>query len=211
MTRKVVVIDYDVGNLASVRAALDHCGAECIFTADPEIIADAHRVLLPGVGAFGACIGSLKEKGLVEPILRFAQSGRPMFGICVGMQMLFDESEEFGLHPGFGLIPGKVAAIPSTGIDGRPHPLPHIGWSELLATSEWRGTVLEDITPGESVYFVHSFGAVPLDARYCLADCDYDGRRISAVVSRGNVFGCQFHPERSGSVGLAILHRFLKM
>lgn len=211
MTKKVVVIDYDVGNLLSVRAALEHCGAECIFTSDPDAIVAADRVLLPGVGAFGACVDAIRAKALEEPIRHFVANGRPIFGICVGMQMLMDESEEFGRHEGLGLIRGRVAAIPSAGIDGVVHDLPHIGWSELLPCQEWRGTVLGPVAPGASVYFVHSYAASPEDDRHRIADYDYDGHRIAAVIGRDNIVGAQFHPEKSGKTGLAILNHFLSM
>jgi imidazole glycerol-phosphate synthase subunit HisH len=213
MSVKVTIVDYGGGNLWSVRGALEYCGAEPVMSADPKVIESADRLLIPGVGAFGDCMKEMRGQNLVEPALRFVASGRPLLGICVGMQMLLDESEEFGLHPGLGLIPGKVVAIPPTGADGKPHRLPHIGWSEVVEpeAGRWRGTFFEGTKPGSWVYFVHSFTAVPHDAKHRLADCDYNGRRISAAVARDNVVGCQFHPEKSGEAGLSLIGRFLRL
>jgi len=214
VTRDVLVVDYGVGNLLSVRRALEACGGEVEMSGDPKRVAAASRLVVPGVGAFGNCVETLARYGLVEPIKTFAQSGRPFLGICVGMQMLLDHGEEFGRHEGLGLVPGHVAAIPATGSDGRPHRIPHIGWTRLSAPangSSWKGTILQDLTGEEELYFVHSFTAMPEEPRHRLADCDYHGRRISAAIGRDQLFGCQFHPEKSGPAGLRILSRFLAL
>ena len=213
MSVKVTIADYGVGNLLSVRSAFEYCGAECRMTNNPAEIRDADRLLLPGVGAFGDAMADMTATGLIDPGRRCAVTGRPLLGICIGMQMLMDESEEFGRHEGLGLIPGPVVAIPSAGIDGRPHRLPHIGWSKIMPSRSgaWTRTLLEDSRPGSWVYFVHSFTAMPKDLTHRIADCDYDGCRISAVIGRDNVMGCQFHPEKSGETGLAIVRRFLKI
>lgn len=213
MTAKVAIVDYGAGNLLSVRAALDHCGAECIMASEPTVVTGAERLLLPGVGAFGDAMADMREKSLVEPVHSFVATGRPLLGICVGMQMLMDESEEFGRHAGLGLIPGAVEAIPATRVDGSLHPIPHVGWSALACTRPhaWRGTLLDDTAEDAWVYFVHSFTAVPVTPDHRLADCTYGGRLISAVIARDNVMGCQFHPEKSGEVGLGIIQRFLKL
>lgn len=206
----VVIVDYGVGNLSSVARAVAHCGATPVFATTPEAVASARIMILPGVGAFGSCVAALKTKGLTEAVLQVIGAGQPVLGICVGMQMLMDESEEFGSHTGLSLIPGKVKAIPKTSADGMPHKIPHIGWNGLLPPeSGWSGTIFEDIQPGEACYFVHSFAANPEIASDNLAHCDYNGRTVCAAVRKDNLTGVQFHPEKSGPVGLRILNRFI--
>lgn len=214
MSAKVTIVDYGVGNLLSVRRALEHCGASVALTDDIDAILASDRVVLPGVGAFGDCMHELSRRELVDPVKAYVATGRPMLGICVGMQILLDESEEFGRHPGLGLIPGKVTAIPSTRADGEPHKIPHIGWSPLRPPhgandDRWASTVFAGIKTGSAAYFVHSYTATPLDEAHRLADCDYNGRRISAAIARDNITGVQFHPEKSGMIGLALLSVFL--
>jgi glutamine amidotransferase len=213
MKPAVTVVDYGVGNLLSVARALEHCGASVSFAASAPDVDRAALLLLPGVGAFGDGIGELRARGLDQPVIRYAKSGRPLLGICLGMQFLLDTSEEFGEHAGLALVPGRVCAIPATGTDGRAHKIPHIGWSGLRVPAErgaWGGTLLEGIAPGAKVYFVHTYTAHPTpQAR--LADCDYHGRRISAAIQHGAVAGCQFHPEKSGETGLQVLRNFLRM
>lgn len=209
---EVTVIDYGVGNLLSVRRALEHCGAKVNVTADPKSILSAVRVVLPGVGAFADGMAELKAKGLDTIVRRVAIKGTPLLGICLGMQLLFDESEEFGVTAGLGLIPGRVVNIPSTTAMGESHNIPHIGWNELVMPDQNRllqANLLTDVAPDEAVYFVHSFMAVPASNSHRLADCIYGGIKISASVQRENVSGCQFHPEKSGEVGLRILRRFI--
>jgi glutamine amidotransferase len=214
MKNVVTLIDYGVGNLLSVSRALEQVGAEVEITDSPQRIRNAAKLVLPGVGAFADGMAGLSEKDLVDPIRSFVSSGRPLLGICLGMQLLFEESEEFGIHHGLGLIPGKVSAIPDKGTDGRLHKIPHIGWNELLPSNRenpWTGTILGSVSEGDAVYFVHSFAAAGIESRYCVADGIYDGLRILAVVSNRNVHGCQFHPEKSGKVGLEILKSFVAL
>jgi len=209
----VTIIDYGMGNLLSVSRAFAHCGAQPVLTATPEGIRAAERLVLPGVGAFADGMAGLRERGLIDPIREHAAGGKTFLGICLGMQMMLDSSEEFGSHAGLGLIPGRVVAIPPTGVDGKPHKIPHIGWNGLVPSSvatAWNGTVLEGIRPGAAAYFVHSFTAVPVDPAHRLADCLYNGRVIAAVIRAGEVYGCQFHPEKSGEVGLDIVRDFLR-
>lgn len=211
---KVHVVDYGRGNIASVCRGLERCGGEVVLTTRPDDLAGAERVLLPGVGAFGDCMEQMHQLGFADAVRRFVDAGRPLLGICVGMQVLHALGEEFGRHEGYGFIPGTVSAIPRTAADGRPHKTPHIGWTALQPPAEatrdrWRGTVLEPLEPGTAVYFVHSFTAAPEVAGDRLADCDYNGRRIAAAVQRDNITGLQFHPEKSGPAGLAVLARFL--
>jgi glutamine amidotransferase len=210
---EVTVIDYGVGNLLSVSKAIEHCGAKVTVTTDPESILSAGRVVLPGVGAFPDGMTALRANGLDSVVRQIATKGTPLLGICLGMQFLFDESEEFGATAGLGLIPGRVVNIPSITTTGESQKIPHIGWNELVLpdqNSSWQAGLLDDITPGEAVYFVHSFMAVPASHLHRLADCTYGGISISAAVQRNNVFGCQFHPEKSGEVGLKLLRKFIR-
>lgn len=209
---EATIIDYGVGNLYSVTRAVEHVGGVAAFASSPELIDAARCLILPGVGAFAAGMSGLRERGLVEPIRRFAASGRPLLGICLGMQMLFERSHEFGLHEGLGLIPGAVRRIELTA-HASGAKVPHVGWSALLPTAgiSWQGTVLEKIHPGDFAYFVHSYKACPAIATDQLAHIRYGGTEVTAVVGRGRVMGCQFHPEKSGVTGLRIIERFLAM
>ena len=212
MTPRVTVIDYGASNLLNVARALEHCGAEVLLADQPEAVIDAGRIILPGVGAFADGMAGLQDKKLVEPLQFFCQKGNPFLGICLGMQMMLDASGEFGLHKGLGLIPGQVVPIPPQGTDGIPHKIPHIGWNELQYPGQggsWNETLLSQLSPGEPMYFVHSFMAVPENDNHRLADCDYNGQTVCAAVRSGNMTGCQFHPEKSGEAGLKILKEFL--
>lgn len=208
--REVVVIDYGVGNLLSVQRGLEHCGVDVVVSADLQVILNAQRVVLPGVGAFANAMAALHERGLVDVIRNVAARGTSLLGICLGMQLLLDESEEFGITSGLGIIPGRVVAIPATTTAGQSQKIPHIGWNELQPSenANWEGGVLQGVSPGEAVYFVHSFQANPNDPADRVADCIYGGHRIPAVIRHGQVSGCQFHPEKSGKTGLAILKNF---
>jgi len=211
-TPEVTVIDYGVGNLLSVQRGLEHCGAKVILTANPEKILTAKRVVLPGVGAFTNAMPALESLGLVAVIRELAQRKTPLLGICLGMQLLLEESDEFGVTAGLGLIPGRVIAVPDRTLSGVAQKTPHIGWSALQASNEtdgWQKTLLQDNNPGEAVYFVHSFMAVPTDPMHRIADCIYGGHSIAAMIRRGHIMGCQFHPEKSGEVGLKLLRRFI--
>ena len=208
---EIVVIDYGVGNLLSVQRGLEHCGANVTLTADPEKILAAKRVVLPGVGAFGNAMEALHNLDLVEVIRDVANKQISLLGICLGMQLLFEESEEFGITVGLGLIPGRVLPIPIRTELGESQKIPHIGWSSLQlpdGLNGWNETLLQDNRPSESVYFVHSFMALPTNSHHRIADCKYGGHSVAAVIGRGHITGCQFHPEKSGEVGLKILRRF---
>ena len=211
MTVKVTLVDYGIGNLYSVRRALECVGADVLLSSNPMEIEAAERLVLPGVGAFEDGMAGLTGRGLVDPVRRHAASGRPLMGICLGMQMLASVSEEFGLNTGLGLIPGRVTAISGTTTEGLRQKIPHVGWSALLpsAAVRWEGTALADTAPGSSVYLVHSFQMVPDEPVHRLAEYEYGGHRITAAVGSGRIIGCQFHPEKSGPVGLDILRRFL--
>jgi imidazole glycerol-phosphate synthase subunit HisH len=213
MVARVTVVDYGSGNLFSVTRALEHCGGEPVAAHDAAAIEAAERLVLPGVGAFADGMQGLHERGLVEAIQRFAASGRPLLGICLGMQMLATVSEEFGSHHGLGIIPGRVLPVPAHDVDGTPQRIPHIGWTSLRVPrsgTDWQGSMLKETPAGTEVYLVHSFAVVPDNEADRLADCDYGGHRLCAALRRGNVFGAQFHPEKSGPAGLAMLSTFLR-
>ncbi len=210
----VAVIDYGLGNLLSVARGLEHCGAKVCVTSDPDVILTASRVILPGVGAFANGMAELAARGLDDVMREVAIRNTPLLGICLGMQMLLGESEEFGITQGLGLIPGKVVSIPSTTNDGQPQKVPHIGWNSLQLPScrvDWDRTLLENVRPGDAVYFVHSFMASPADPMHRLADCFYGGIPVSASIAKDNILGCQFHPEKSGIIGLEVLKKFLSL
>jgi len=212
--KKVVIVDYGIGNLYSVMRSFQSAGASVTLTANHEHIAEAERLVLPGVGAFEDGMKGMTQRGQIEPIKRYIATGRPFLGICVGMQLLMDVGEEFGEHAGLGIVPGRVQPVPATGTDGKPHRIPHIGWNALLLPAHapnWSKGLLSGLPEKPAVYFVHSFAPVPANERHRLADCDYDGRRVSAVIQSGNTHGCQFHPEKSGPIGLKIVGNFLSL
>jgi glutamine amidotransferase len=214
MPPKVVVVDYGIGNLLSVSRAFAHCGADVTVTGDHNLVSNADRLVVPGVGAFGNCMEDLKSRGLIEPIKTAALSGRPFLGICVGMQMMLDSSDEFGFHEGLGLIPGRIKTISAEKADGGTRKIPHIGWNRLrvpVGGHDWRGSILDGVGDGDYVYFVHSYSAHPSESQNNLAISDYDGHEVSAAIAEGAMFGCQFHPEKSGPVGLEIVANFIRL
>ena len=202
----IAIVDYGVGNIFSLRCSLAALGEDVVLTADADVLAAADGIILPGVGAFGDARAKLAEGGLDEVLVRLAREGKPLLGICLGMQMLFDESLEFGVHQGLGLIPGRV--VPMRGVIPEDFAIPQIGWNALDYTGV-PSRLLEGTPEGTYVYFVHSFFAGDCAAD-TVATCHY-GAPLTAVVERDNVFGCQFHPEKSGRAGLAILRRFCEI
>ncbi len=201
----IAIIDYGVGNLFSLSCSLRAIGAECEITGSAEKILQADRVILPGVGAFGDAQEKLFSSGLVHAALDRAAKGVPLLGICVGMQLLFDRSLEFGVHPGLGLIPGEVRYIGESISGGMK--IPQIGWNALKIKK--KHPLFKYIHDGDYVYFVHSYHAVT-DEKYIIAGTDYGGP-LTGAAANGNVVGCQFHPEKSGQVGLNILRAFMEM
>ena len=210
----IAIIDYGVGNLFSLKSSLSAIGAEAVVTRDQQVLNQADHIILPGVGAFGDAADKLRETGMFQVVLDQAASGKPLLGICLGMQMLFDESEEFGLHKGLGLIPGRVVKIPGTDADGCPQRVPHISWEPLYpggGRADFAGTALAQLRAGAECYFIHSYEAKPADEADRLADTVYGGRAVCAAAAHGSVVGCQFHPEKSGNVGLGILKAFCEI
>jgi glutamine amidotransferase len=209
--KSATIVDYGVGNILSVRRALEHCGGDVVLANKPSEVLDADYLVLPGVGAFRDGMAGLRKNGLDEAVLRYAESGRPMLGICLGMQMLASRSFEFGTHKGLDVIPGEVVAIPKLTATGQLHKIPYIGWAPITETrtGSFENTPLKSISPGEYVYLVHSFHLEPCNPADKIAFYDYDGVEVTASVRHGNIFGCQFHPEKSGAVGLRIVAAFL--
>jgi glutamine amidotransferase len=207
----IVIIDYGMGNLRNVQKAFEHMGLGARISPLAQDLAQADGVVLPGVGAFGDAMENLKAAGLIEPIRRVASEGKPLLGICLGLQLLFEESEEMGLHRGLGLLPGRVVRFDRSP-DGLLLKVPHVGWNQLHLVDGGlpdgsRGALLSDIADGSYAYFVHSYYVAPADAACVLAMTDY-GIEFSSVVGQGNVFGAQPHPEKSQEVGLRLLKNF---
>lgn len=201
----IAIVDYGVGNLFSLCRSLEAIGQKAVITGDPAVIAGASRVILPGVGAFSDAAAKLRESGLDQVVIAEASKGKKLMGICLGMQLLFEKSFEFGEYEGLGLIPGHVRPI----ADVIPSKLkiPHIGWNALhFPTDQEKHTIFSSTSEGDCVYFVHSFYAADCEP-YVIATTEY-GAPLTAAVAKGNVMGCQFHPEKSGSVGLGILRAF---
>ena len=198
----IAVIDYGVGNLFSLCSSLQRIGADAVVTADPAILEKADKLILPGVGAFADAAAKLRESGLDQIIKRLAGEGKPIMGICLGMQMLFEKSYEFGEHEGLGLLKGSV--IPMENTIPAELKIPHIGWNALHFTKQ--SGLLRYIKQGDCVYFVHSYYAVDCEDSV-IATAEY-GKELTAAVEKGNIMGCQFHPEKSGAVGLNILRAF---
>jgi glutamine amidotransferase len=212
MVPDIAVIDYGVGNLLSVKRAFEYLGAKVKISSDPDVILAATHVVLPGVGAFPNAIKKLETNGLDLVVKEVASSGTALLAICLGMQLLMQESDEFGLTAGLALVPGRVEAIPEFSISGEDLKVPHIGWNALRPESEtenWKETILQEVNIGDFVYFVHSFMVKPTHSSNILAEALHGGHKIAAVISKDNIVGCQFHPEKSGENGLKILRRFI--
>ena len=202
----IAIIDYGVGNLFSLCSSLRSIGAEAVVTPDPAVIRKADRIILPGVGAFADAAAKLRTTELDQVLLEEAVHGKKIMGICLGMQMLFEESHEYGVHKGLGLIPGRV--IPMAGYIPEELKIPHIGWNPLIIKGD-KHPLLKYVNEGDCVYFVHSYFASDCSDSV-IATAEY-GKELTAAVAKDNVMGCQFHPEKSGKVGLAILKAFCEM
>ncbi len=202
----IAIVDYGVGNLFSLKSSLQAVGAQVIVTGNAQDLRNADRIILPGVGAFGDAANKLREAGLAEIVKEEAVKGKPLMGICLGMQMLLEKSYEYGEHEGLGLIPGTIRPIAESIPEG--YKIPHIGWNALSFPEE-KHPVFADIQEGDHVYFVHSFHGTDCE-KYTAATTEYGGI-LTAAVAKDNVVGCQFHPEKSGSVGLTILKSFCNL
>ena len=202
----IAIIDYGVGNLFSLQSSLKYIGQEAKVTADPEIIEAADRIILPGVGAFGDAAKKLRDSGMADIVVRQAKAGKPLMGICLGMQLLFEKSFEYGEHDGLGLIKGNI--VPIKGAVPDSFKIPHIGWNALEFKGE-KDPLFKYITEGDHVYFVHSYYGADCEES-TIAVTEY-GAPLTAAVADGKVYGCQFHPEKSGNVGLDILRAFCEI
>lgn len=201
----IALIDYGLGNLRSVQKAFEHLGVPVTLTADPDGVRSADKLILPGVGAFSAGMEGLRQRGLVEPILQTVRNSVPLLGICLGMQLLFDESEEvsqgFEAEPGLGIIPGRVVRFRENGL-----PIPHMGWNQIHPVRD--SALLRGLSPGAYAYFVHSYICEPKSHEAIVAVTDY-GENFVSVVGSANTWGIQLHPEKSQNVGLRILQNFI--
>ncbi len=204
--KRISIVDYGVGNLLSVSRAFSYLGQETELISEPDKIENAEYLVLPGVGAFPDGMRELQSRNLVSALCRYTRSNRPLLGICLGMQMLFDMGTEHSETRGLGLIPGQVVAIPQTNLSGESHKIPHIGWGDLNFSASTKN-LSKNLPQACSVYFVHSFMAATDDS-FVVASTSYGGWKIAALVNRANVWGAQFHPEKSGQVGLEILKNF---
>ena len=200
----IAIVDYGVGNLFSLRSSLKYIGEEAVVTGDAGELERAERIILPGVGAFADAAQKLRQTGLDEVIKEQAAKGKPIMGICLGMQLLFERSYEYGEHEGLGLIKGSVKPI--EGVIPAGLKIPHIGWNALIKKKEH--PILKDVREGECVYFVHSFYAADCNESV-IATAEY-GAQLTAAAAQGSVIGCQFHPEKSGEVGMRILKAFAR-
>ena len=199
----VAIVDYGVGNLFSLRSSFLSIGVETAVTSDPAVLRAADRIVLPGVGAFGDAARKLRDSGLADVVVAEAKAGKPLLGICLGMQLLFDKSLEYGEHEGLGLIPGEVRPISE--VIPADLKIPHIGWNALHFGGR-KSPLFRYIKEGDFVYFVHSFYGAKCEESV-IATAEY-GAELTAAVARDNVCGCQFHPEKSGEVGMRILRAF---
>ena len=212
LSKKITIIDYGCGNILNLARAIKFIGYEVDITHDKNKIINSSYVILPGVGAFGNAMKQIEKYNLRNTILEYATSNKPLLGICLGMQILLTVSYEFGAHDGLGLIEGKVTKISNE--KNKDIKIPHIGWNEIYPNNnkkEWKNKILKNLSIGKSLYFVHSFICKTKDYDSTIAVCNYSDIFIPAVVANGNVFGCQFHPEKSADNGLAILKNFCEI
>ena len=209
LSKKITIIDYGCGNILNLARAIKFIGYEVDITHDKNKIINSSYVILPGVGAFGNAMKQIEKYNLHNTILEYAKSNKPLLGICLGMQILLTVSYEFGVHKGLGLIEGKVIKISNE--KNKEIKIPHMGWNEIYPNNnkkEWKNKILKSSSIGKSFYFVHSFVCITKDYDSTIAVCNYSDISIPAVVVTGNVFGCQFHPEKSADNGLAVLKNF---
>ncbi|EKD26233.1 MAG: hypothetical protein ACD_79C01302G0014 [uncultured bacterium] len=208
----ISIIDYQMSNLQSLENAIIALGNKTIITSDCNVILKSDAVILPGVGAFGKAIDNLKKLDLINPINDFIQSGKPFLGVCLGMQLLFSESEEYGYYKGLNIIRGKVKKIPQRFRENILK-VPHVGWNSIFneQNEKWFHSPLKDIKQNEYVYFVHSYYVNPENEEYVLSFTDYNGFLFCSGIQKNNVYGFQFHPEKSGVQGVNILRNFINL
>ncbi|WP_026803572.1 imidazole glycerol phosphate synthase subunit HisH [Aliarcobacter lanthieri] len=207
---KIAIIDYEIGNVKSIINAFIKIGIEPILTNDREAILSSDGLILPGVGAFAHGMGNLKKYGLEKIIYEFVNTQKPFMGICLGMQMLMDESEEFGVTKGLGLIEGKVIKLPVQ--NPSYEKLPHVSWNEISTKNiNWKNTILDDIEEYADMYFVHSYITSPKNDGNILATTEYSDYKFCSSIKKDNIYGCQFHPEKSGEKGLKIMQKFVNL
>lgn len=205
---KIAIIDYQLSNLFSVRHAFDFLKVDSEITSDPSVIASSDAAIIPGVGAFGDAMKNLKSLKIIDVIKDFIKKGKPFMGVCLGMQLLFSESEEFGIHKGLNIIKGKVIKFANK---NRKIKVPQIGWNQIFeAKKDWSKTPLRDIKDGEFMYFVHSYYVIPEDENVILAQTTYEGIEYCSSLLKDNIFATQFHPEKSGQEGIKIYRDWLK-
>ncbi len=207
MANKVAIVNYGAGNIFSVEQACRKVGFECIISSDPDVIRSADAIILPGVGAFGDAMKRLDERGLVTELATFVDSGRPLLGICLGMQLLYSTGEEFGLHQGLDLIKGKVRRFPDS-VPG--YKIPQIQWN-AVNFHEDKSRLFAGLPSGEPMYFLHSYYAAPDGTDYFQATANYAGIEYCCALEEANIFAVQFHPEKSGEQGLEIFRNFRKL
>ena len=206
----ITIIDYEMGNLRSVEKAFEKLGFDARISNKPGDLLTTDKIVLPGVGAFKDCIANLHDGGFVEPLLQHVEAGKPLLGICVGMQMLFDESEEFGRHKGLGLIPGKVARFPAGMEEGGERlKVPHMGWNTIQIKRP--APIFKGIAEGSYVYFVHSYYCASDNPENVAANCRYGDIEFTAAIWRDNLMATQFHPEKSQDIGLNIFKNFAEL
>ena len=212
LSKKITIIDYGCGNILNLARAIKFIGYEVDITHEKNKIINSSYVILPGVGAFGNAMKQIEKYNLHNTILEYAKSNKPLLGICLGMQILLSVSYEFGVHKGLGLIEGKVIKISNE--KNKEIKIPHMGWNEIYPNSdkkEWKNKILNNAMIGKSFYFVHSFVCLTKNPNSTIAICNYSGISIPAVVSFNNIFGCQFHPEKSADDGLGVLKNFCEI
>jgi imidazole glycerol-phosphate synthase subunit HisH len=207
----VAIVDYRLGNLFSVKHACERAGIPSTITSSKKEILQASAVILPGVGAFGDAMDSLNQLDLVEPLRAVVASHRPLIGICLGMQLLMTESFEFGRHSGLGMIDGQVVRFEDPREGDVRLKVPHVGWNRIHSVASWTGTFLEGIADAEYMYFVHSYMVQPIEPSVVLSTSLYGQTTFCSTLRLDNLFGCQFHPERSGPAGLKIYYNLKKM
>jgi len=211
--KTIAILDYGFGNIHSLLKALNFIGQKTIIADSPQNIASASHLIIPGVGAFGDAMKTIRNKDLIIPIKEFANQSKPILGICLGMQLLFSESEEFGHHYGLNIIPGRVTRLPQPSLVNQEpeYKIPFIGWNRILPSVTWKNSILRQVIPETSMYFVHSYAAQPQDKNNTIAYASYGHHHIPAVVKHNNIYGCQFHPEKSRASGLSIIESFAKL